>query len=269
MVDLGSKRRHRPDPRAHGAAERRAADPQRGTNSPAPSILSLVVLAHRQRLDALLWCLGLLELALALNFAPNLAYLHDFFVLLYAPPIALASGLLAGRIAQRLPDRLARRVVLGGLAAFVAVDVVPAARIVGTRPEDARQEAIARELGQRIGPRDLVIADPSVCSYEPDHFHVSEENREWPPLPFYAGRICQTVLVARTPEEAIRLARVAEIDASRRVFVINCGATSWQLPEGFSPCRPASPIARFQLWQESTARTAASGPGTLSATLRR
>ena len=37
----------------------------------AAAILSLVVLAHRRRLDALLWCFGLLAMALALNFAPN------------------------------------------------------------------------------------------------------------------------------------------------------------------------------------------------------
>ena len=238
----------------------------------AGAILSLVVLARRRRLDALLWCLGLLGMALSMNFAPNLAYLHDFFVLLYVPAIALGCGLLAGRIAQRFPERVARRLVLGALAAFIAVDVIPAARIVGPRPEDARQDAIARELGQKIGPRDLVIADPSVCSYEPEHFQVSDGNREWPPLPFYAGRICQTVLVARTPEEAIRLARDAERSTSRAVFVVNCGATPWELPEGFSPCRPGSPIARFQLWQVSTVRTAAMAvkpcPGPPPLTLR-
>ncbi len=235
------------------------------------AVLSLVILARRRRLDALLWCLGLLGIALPMNFTPNLAYLHDFFVLLYVPAIALGCGLLAGRIAQRFPERVARRVVLGGLAAFVAVDVIPAARIVGPRPEDARQDAIAGELGQRIGPRDLVIADPSVCSYEPEHFPVGDGNREWPPLPFYAGRICQTVLVARTPEEAIRLARAAERGTSRAVFVVNCGATPWELPEGFSRCLPASPVAGFQLWQDATVRAAAKagGRGTSPATVRR
>jgi hypothetical protein len=233
------------------------------------AILSIVVLAYRRKLDALRWCGGLLAMALPLNFAPNLAYLHDFFVLLYVPAIALAIGLLAGRLAERFPDRVARRAILGLLAAFVAVDVIPASTIVGTRPEDTRQDAIARELGQTIGPRDLVIADPSVCSYDPDHFPIRDGNREWPPLPFYAGRICQTVLVARTPEEAIRLTRNPEIRAKRNVFILNCGKGSWQLPEEFTPCRPSSPIARFQLWQDSMARIAAGGRGDLPATLSR
>ena len=233
------------------------------------AILSLLVLVRRRRLDALVWCLGLLAMALSMNFSPNLAYLHDFFVILYVPAIALACGLLAGQIAKRFPERVARRAVLGGLAVFVALDVIPRARIVGPGPEDARQDAIARELGQRIGPRDLVIADPSVCSFEPDHFQVSDANREWPPLPFYAGRICQTVLVARTPEEALRLARDAKRTTTRAVFVINCGATDWRLSEAFSPCPPASPIARFQLWEGTTALTAVSGRGTVPASVRR
>ena len=143
----------------------------------------------------------------ALNFAPNLAYLHDFFVLLYVPGVALGCGLLAARIAQQFPPRAARWCALAGLAAFLAVDVAPAARLVGPRREDARQDAIARELGRRIGPRDLVIADPSVCSYHPEDLTVDEGNRRMAPLPFYAGRICQTVVVARTPEDALRLAR--------------------------------------------------------------
>src|SRR5208337_3102070 len=149
---------------------------------------------------------GLLGIALPMNFTPNLAYLHDFFVLLYVPAIALGCGLLAGRIAQRFPERVARRVVLGGLAAFVAVDVIPAARIVGPRPE-----------------------------------------------------------------EAIRLARAAERGTSRAMFVVNCGATPWELPEGFSRCLPASPVAGFQLWQDATVRAAAKagGRGTSPATVRR
>ncbi|WP_165066739.1 ArnT family glycosyltransferase [Paludisphaera rhizosphaerae] len=229
----------------------------------AAALLSAAVLVRRRRFKALAWCLGLLVLALPLNFAPNLAFLHDFFVLLYVPSFALAAGMAVEPIAARLSARAAVGILAAVLAAFVIVDLTPAARILRSSSEDRRQDAIARELGRTIGPDDLIVADPSVCSFAPDRFSPVNDSREQPPLPFYAGRICQTVLVAQTPDDAVRLAESPELGAGREVFILNCGKTAWDLPSDFRDCRPESPIARYQLWRVSELQTATNRVGTV------
>lgn len=228
----------------------------------AAAVVSLAVLVRRRRFAAVAWCLGLLTVALPLNFSPNLAYLHDFFVLLYVPPIALAVGLGVESLSARLSSRAARLAFAAAVAGFVILDVAPAARVVRSSREDVRQDAIAGELGRAVGPGDLIVADPSVCSFDPDHFAVADAAREQPPLPFYAGRICQTVLVAKTPADAVRLAESSGLRPGRNVFILNCGKSRWDLPADFRDCRPDVPIARFQLWrasevQATTSRTAA------------
>lgn len=222
----------------------------------AAALISLAVLVRRRQFAAVAWSLGLLVVALPLNFAPNLAYLHDFFVLLYVPSIALAIGLAVEPIAERCSARAGVGTLTVVLAAFVILDLAPASRIVRASTEDRRQDSIARELGRTVGPDDLIVADTSVCSFVPDRFAVADDKREQPPLPFYAGRICQTVLVAQTPDDAVRLAESPELGAGRNVFILNCGKTAWDLRGDFCECRPESPIARYQLWRAAEVRTA-------------
>jgi hypothetical protein len=233
----------------------------------AISAVTLAACGLRRRRRQLTWCLGLLALALPLNFAPNLSYQHDFFVLLYIPAVALACGLLLGRLGDTSRRRAAHMIALGLIAGFLLIDVLPKSWLLRAWPEDYRQEEIARILGERIRPEDMVIADASACTPDPNRLVSPEQTQEQVLLPLYAGRICQTALVARGPEEVAHLA--SQRPGERRVFVINFGSTRWSLPEHFRECTPRSPVPRFQFWEYGGAAIATGDRGVVTKPVRR
>jgi len=181
-----------------------------------------MALVGRRRVEGWKWLALWLAFALPMNLARNLAYYHDFFIILFVPVAALTAGLAADGVAGRLRSRPLRGLAMGGLVlVMLLLDVLPARKPMRSNARDARQQAIAEGLGAAVLPGDFVVADGELCGIGPEEAQQLGADRECSPRPYYGGMLSQTVHVARDADDAARLAATAP--PGRRVVVVAVG----------------------------------------------
>jgi len=184
------------------------------------------------------WILLLLAFALPMNLARNLAFLHDFFIILFLPAAALCAGIVLARLGGRWRDFP----LFLAVGTALVIDAGPARKVAGPRPGDARLGRIADAIGAVVQPDDLVIADGELCGIGPEELRDLGPDRERTPRPYYAGEMAQTVLVARDAVDAQRLA--ASAAPGRRVVILQVGRADWALPDRFAVVETCAPGLR-------------------------
>jgi hypothetical protein len=200
-------------------------------------LLGGLAIASRRRVPGWGWVVALMIMALPLNLARNIAYFHDFFIILFVPPAAICAGLGTYWLATRFEGHRARTAaVVLVMAAFLGLDVVPRYRLGSVFPKDHEQDAIARSIGEAVRPGDFVIANAEVCGIDPAVVpFMTDPQREQSPRPTYCGRMTQTVFVAANALDAERIARWAR--PTQRVILLEVG------PDRFEPY-PTFALAR-------------------------
>ena len=203
------------------------------------------------------WVSLLLAFALPMNLARNIAFLHDFFIILFLPAAALCAGAVVAKLTDRWRGGALRGTVLViAVAGILAFDAGPARKVARPRPGDRRLEEVADAIGAVVRPGDLVIADGELCGLNPEELRTLGPDRERTPRPYYAGEMAQTVLVARDAADAAELATAAR--PGRRVVILQAGEPAWILPDRFAPDGPRAPELRIaSVAREATARSAA------------
>jgi hypothetical protein len=194
----------------------------------------LAAVTLRRRVPGSGWLIALFALGLPLNLARNIAFFHDFFIILFVPVGAVCAGVGTWWLATRLTGEnrraLAIVVILG---AFLAHDFLPRLRTLRTLPQDYQQATIARMLGEVVEKNDFVIVNPAICGFDPAVVALlSDPQREQSPRPFYCGQLSQTVFVASDTADAERISRWA--NSGQRVVVVEVGNARFELPPSFA-----------------------------------
>ena len=224
------------------------------------SVASLAVvvgmaLRDRRCVEGWKWLVLWLAFALPMNLARNLAFYHDFLIILFVPFVALAAGLAVDRLAGGLRSRPVRRLAMAVLVlAMLLVDVLPARKPLRPNPRDIQQQAIADGLGAAIRPGDFVVANGELCGIGPEEVRGIGADREASPRPYYGGELAQTVHVARDAHDAVRLAATAP--PGRRVVVVEVGG-SWRLPLQFERVATATNAVRIAVERPRVERLSA------------
>lgn len=212
-----------------------------------PTVLTLALMARlvagAGETRGWAWLVLLVVFALPLNlFARNVAFHHDFFILLMVPALALGSaraalGLFGGPEAWA-PRRLVGVAVL--LLGFLYLDVLPHRGWRRSTDADRRQEQIADLLAATIGPADLVIVNRGAdirSHYDRellrDLVRRGVEERESIGSPPYFGRVIPSVFLAFDEAEAAAIA--SEARPGQRVVVVEADSDHFPLPPGFRP----------------------------------
>ncbi len=195
--------------------------------------LGVLAVATRRRVPGWGWVAALLALALPLNLARNIAYLHDFFIILFVPPAAVCAGVGTYWLATRFEGRGMRMAAVVAVAAvFLGLDVVPRYRGASVFARDYDQAAIVGSIGEAVRPGDFVIANAEVCGLDPAIVpFMTDAQREQSPLPTLCGRMTQTVFVARDTLDAERIARWAR--PGQRVVLLEVGPARFEPAPSF------------------------------------
>jgi hypothetical protein len=154
----------------------------------------LVVIGLRRRMPGQGWVLALFAMALPLNLARNIAYLHDFFIILFLPVAAVCAGVGSWWLVTRLEgDRRRALAIVAILGVFLVRDVAPRFKTVRPSRVDYQQAAIARAIGQTVDKDDFVIVNPAVCGSDPESvLALGDPEREQSPRPFFCGQLSQS-----------------------------------------------------------------------------
>ncbi len=201
------------------------------------SLCLVAIWSSRFRVTGWYWFAVLFVFALPLNLAPNIAYYHDFFVMLFVPVAAISCAYVTDCwIAQSRDDWRGRARVAFVLTLFLGLDVIPRTKLTRLSPLDYEQEAICNEIGRMVEPGDFVIANDAFCFISDGHAQQVGVRLGVSPLPFFAGQMAQSVAVAMGTDEASRLAETA--GPGRRVVIVEVGDKPWDLPSGFERLTP-------------------------------
>ncbi|WZP00038.1 hypothetical protein EP7_001655 [Isosphaeraceae bacterium EP7] len=207
------------------------------------------------------WMVGLLAFALPLNLARNIAYLHDFFVILFIPSAALSLALVTSRLASRFEAPRRRAVFLGLVVAwFTLGESLPKYRAAFARRPDAVQSEMALAIGRAIDESDFVLASPGACGLTTETALALGEDRHRIPLPTYFGLVSQGALVAVDAADAERLAARARPGQRVVLVVVAERQAAWKPPASFKTLdSPSRSLALGVL--SGASRVAGGGPG--------
>jgi hypothetical protein len=200
----------------------------------AIAAVSLIVAAARRRVTGLGWIAALLVMALPLNLARNIAYKHDFFVILFLPAVAISAGVGAWKLVTWFDRPGGRSAALSAiLVLYVGVEVAPRYRSGSVSARDYEQATIARSIGEVVRVGDFVIASPEVCGLTPTAVSLMDDaQREQLPRPYFCGQMTQMVFVASDEPDIERLARSAR--PNQRVVLLDVGDDHLPIPASFS-----------------------------------
>lgn len=212
------------------------------------------VAAWRRKPQGWRWLVLLLAFALPMNLARNLAYYHDFFIILFVPAVALVVGLVVAGLAARICNPAGRGALMAGLlVGFLLIDVLPMRKPMKLRAADVRQQSIADGLGAIVRPDDFVVVNGEVCGIDPKETGTLGVDRQRSPRPYYAGEMAQTVHVATDADDAARVADLAP--EGRRVVVVEIDG-SWSLPREFERREAGVPALKVSVQRPGPDRIA-------------
>jgi len=179
------------------------------------------------------WYSVLLVYAIPLNLLMrNLAFHHDFVIILFVPLAALAAAWLTCLASDALPESLSARCLFWGgvMMSFFVCDIFPARHVLARGPECEVAQGICRAIGTLVDPGDFVILSPSFFDNVPGT-RGSDEEREMIPMPTYCGQMVQSAFLAFDERDVLKIASRARPD--QRVVLLSRDQDFENHPQGF------------------------------------
>ena len=169
--------------------------------------------------------------------ARNMASWHDYFLILFAPLVALCCGIGASLL-WRDRGREGRGTVgfsVTGICVVLAVGATatwPAAYVLRPAAGDAGLRDLAVALGAMVQPDSVLLASPRACDSQPEQVTapLTLPARDTPLAPYVGGLTGKTAYLCRNRAELLELQR--QLGPGRPVVVVEGNGELDPLPPG-------------------------------------